>query len=331
MQTFFNDLKDRKTFFTKLTGMTVAALALGMAFPFIFAFIAEKAPLLAPILKVEGTELGATAVLVPVGMLAITLACVVLEAMLLGYENSTMKRVLAGDSASIRTDFLYLLLRISGLMTVFGLVLSLGSMYPAAIYLKTEFGFAFLHGTDNLALHFIAMAVLHTFINYWAHRFLHMKFLWVIHQVHHSAEHYNILLPYRHHPVEYIIATLYGAIILGVLGIRLEAVMIWLAVNAIYQSMVHSNYDWKWKWVEYVLITPAAHRIHHSTNPIHFNSNLGILSIWDRMFGTYIAPTAGEIIDLGVGQPDQKNYNTDHFFKENMACFGRWLGLRKMV
>jgi sterol desaturase/sphingolipid hydroxylase (fatty acid hydroxylase superfamily) len=93
--------------------------------------------------------------------------------------------------------------------------------------------------------------------------------------------------------------------------------------------MVHSNYDWKWKWVEYVLITPAAHRIHHSTKPAHFNSNLGILSIWDRLFGTYIAPTPGEIIDFGVGQPDQKNYNTDHFIKENMACFWRWLGLRR--
>jgi len=329
MQTFLNDLNHRKSFFAKLTAMTVAALALGMAFPFIFALIADKAPFLAPILKVEGTELGAGVVLLPAGMLFLTLACVVLEALLLGYENSTLKRVLADDSASVKTDFLYLLLRISGLMMVFGLLFTLGAMYPAAGYLKNEFGFAFMRGTGNLALHFLAMAVLHTFINYWAHRFLHMKYLWQLHQVHHSAEHYNVLLPYRSHPMEFVIATLYGGFILGVLGIRPEALMLWLGINAVYQSMVHSNYDWKWKWVEYILITPAAHRIHHSTNPDHYNSNLGILSIWDRMFGTYIAPTPGEVIDLGLGQPDQKNYNTGHFFIEIIACFGRWLGLRK--
>jgi sterol desaturase/sphingolipid hydroxylase (fatty acid hydroxylase superfamily) len=331
MQTFIYDLKHRKTFISKLTAMTVAALALGMAFPFVFALVADKAPILAPVLKVEGAELGGTVILFPAGMLFLTLACVVLEALLLGYENSTLKRVLADDSASVRTDFLYLLLRVSGLMMVFGLVLTLGGLFPAVDTIKREFGYAIMGYSDSIALHFVAMAVLHTFINYWAHRILHSKYLWVIHQVHHSAKHYNVLLPYRHHPVEFIIATLYGAFILGVLGIRPEAVMLWLGVNAVYQSLVHSNYDWKWKWLEAILITPAAHRIHHSTNPIHFNSNLGILSIWDRIFGTYIAPTTGEIIDLGVGQPDQKNYNTDHFFVEIMACFGRWLGLRKTV
>ncbi len=329
MQTFFNDFKDRKVFYTKLTGMTVAALALGMVFPFIFSFIADRAPLLAPILKVEGTELGSTVILLPAGMFFLTLSCVILEALLLGYENSTLKRVLADDSASVRTDFLYLLLRISGLMMIFGLILTLGGLFPAVDFIKREFGFAVMADSDSIALHFVAMAVVHTFINYWAHRILHTKYLWVIHQVHHSAEHYNVLLPYRHHPVEFIIATLYGAFILGVLGIRPEAVMLWLGINAVYQSMVHSNYDWKWKWVEYVLITPAAHRIHHSTKPAHFNSNLGILSIWDRLFGTYIAPTPEEIIDLGVGQPDQKKYNTDHFLAEIMACFWRWLGLRR--
>jgi hypothetical protein len=91
MQTFFNDFKDRKVFYTKLTGMTVAALALGMVFPFIFSFIADRAPLLAPILKVEGTELGGTVILLPAGMFFLTLSCVILEALLLGYENSTLK------------------------------------------------------------------------------------------------------------------------------------------------------------------------------------------------------------------------------------------------
>jgi len=220
MQTFLNHLNQRKTFFAKLCAMTVAALALGMAFPFIFALIADKAPFLAPVLKVEGAELGPGVVLLPLGMLLLSLSCVVLEALLLGYEQSTLKRVLTDDSPSVKTDFLYLLLRISGLMMVFGLLLSLGGMYPAAEYLKREFGFAIFADTDSLTLHFAVLAVMHTFFSYWAHRFLHTKILWQIHQVHHSAENYNVLLPYRNHPVEFVIATIYGAFILGVLGVK---------------------------------------------------------------------------------------------------------------
>ena len=46
------------------------------------------------------------------------------------------------------------------------------------------------------------------------------------------------------------------------------------------------------------------------------------------MFGTYIAPK-GEHIKLGLGEPDRGNFNTDHFFAEIMACFWRWLGLKR--
>ena len=226
MQPFLNDLKQRKIFFTKLTAMTLAALVLGMAFPFVIAFIAEKAPSLAPVLKVEGTELGSSVVLLPVGMLFLTLACIGLEAFLLGYDHSTLKRILADDSASVRTDFFYLLFRISGLLMIFSLLFSMGGLYPAADYIKREFGFAFMSHIDSIALHFAVMAVTYSFLNYWAHRFMHSKIMWQIHQVHHSAEHYNVLLPYRNHPVEYIVATLYGAFILGVLGIKPEALML---------------------------------------------------------------------------------------------------------
>ena len=44
-----------------------------------------------------------------------------------------------------------------------------------------------------------------------------------------------------------------------------------------------------------VLVTPDLHRVHHSAEPFETDSNLGgILSCWDRLFGTYVAqPSAG--------------------------------------
>ena len=36
-----------------------------------------------------------------------------------------------------------------------------------------------------------------------------------------------------------------------------------------------------------VFISPAHHQVHHSTNPVHFNKNLGsCLAVWDWLFGT---------------------------------------------
>lgn len=78
--------------------------------------------------------------------------------------------------------------------------------------------------------------------------------------------------------------------------------------------MVHSKYDWKWQWVDYVLITPAAHRIHHSTAVEHYTRNLGILSIWDRLFGTYL-PSKEAPLRYGVSE--RENFNTESVLCRN--------------
>jgi sterol desaturase/sphingolipid hydroxylase (fatty acid hydroxylase superfamily) len=40
--------------------------------------------------------------------------------------------------------------------------------------------------------------------------------------------------------------------------------------------------------VDYILVTPAFHALHHDRNTEMQNANFGgVLSIWDRMFKTY--------------------------------------------
>ena len=60
---------------------------MGAAFPFCFAYLGEIFPLLKPFLSAEGSELGLNVIIFPIGVLAITMSCVILEALLLGYEN----------------------------------------------------------------------------------------------------------------------------------------------------------------------------------------------------------------------------------------------------
>jgi sterol desaturase/sphingolipid hydroxylase (fatty acid hydroxylase superfamily) len=100
-----------------------------------------------------------------------------------------------------------------------------------------------------------------------------------------------------------------------------EAAIGAMAINALYQSMVHSMTDWSPKWLEYIFITPATHRVHHSMNPTHFNKNFGTLSFWDKLFGTYHPPD--EVTSFGVD--DRENFNHDRFGAEIFLVVKRWI------
>jgi sterol desaturase/sphingolipid hydroxylase (fatty acid hydroxylase superfamily) len=326
MDLFLNDIRRQKVFVALIMGLTILALCIGMLIPLVFAKLSSAFPIISPFLGIEGVEFGYAAFFVPIGMVSISLFCLVVESYFLGYKPSTARKIILNETPSIRMDIFYALLRISGFFMILAIIFSFGWLYVAVDFIKAEFAFAFLKHIDNILIQYIALVLLMTFVNYWAHRLLHSKFLWEIHKVHHSAEDYNVLLPYRNHPVDFILSTLYGVAIPTALGVSPETTLLWLGSNAVYQSLVHSNFEWKWQWVEYILIVPGAHRIHHSALPKHFDSNYGILSIWDRIFGTYITPTR-EIFDLGV--PDKHNFNTDRFFSEMMNCLWRWTGIKK--
>ena len=41
--------------------------------------------------------------------------------------------------------------------------------------------------------------------------------------------------------------------------------------------------------LEYIFVTPSAHRVHHGSNEEYLDKNYGnFLIIWDRLFGTYL-------------------------------------------
>jgi len=51
-------------------------------------------------------------------------------------------------------------------------------------------------------------------------------------------------------------------------------------------------------------VTPRYHQIHHSSDPQHYRANLGsLLTIWDKIFGTYFDPnTVKEKLRFGIGE-----------------------------
>ena len=159
-------------------------------------------------------------------------------------------------------------------------------------------------------------------LGYWVDHYLShtIPFLWEFHKVHHSAETLSPLTNFRVHPVN-------GIIFVNILGLFMgttEGVLNYLFGKPLAQYAIsgsnlivvvftyllaHLHHTHVWMPATGLLgrlvISPAHHQIHHSTDPIHFNKNLGsVLAIFDWMFGTlHIPKKEREKLTFGVDAP----------------------------
>ncbi|MCB0894583.1 MAG: sterol desaturase family protein [Nocardioidaceae bacterium] len=126
------------------------------------------------------------------------------------------------------------------------------------------------------------------FLYYWNHRASHeSRWLWAVHVVHHSSEHYNLSTALRQPVAEGITLSVpYG--LLALAGVRPRLIEQARAVNLIYQFWIHTEAIRRLGWFERVFNTPSHHRVHHGSNRQYLDRNHGsILIIWDRLFGTF--------------------------------------------
>jgi len=126
------------------------------------------------------------------------------------------------------------------------------------------------------------------FIYYWNHRFMHeSRYMWAVHVVHHSSEHYNLSTALRQ-PVAEAFGTFapYGGLCL--LGIPPDVVETARGINLLYQYWIHTETIGRLGPAEAALNTPSHHRVHHGSNSEYLDRNHGsILIVWDRLFGTF--------------------------------------------
>jgi sterol desaturase/sphingolipid hydroxylase (fatty acid hydroxylase superfamily) len=139
------------------------------------------------------------------------------------------------------------------------------------------------------------------FIYYWNHRLMHeSRFLWAIHVVHHSSEHYNLSTALRQ-PVADSFGVFVPMSILSALGIRPALIEMARGVNLIYQFWIHTETVPKLGRLEEVLNTASHHRVHHGSNQKYLDRNHGsILIVWDRLFGTFEREDDDEPVVYGL-------------------------------
>jgi len=127
---------------------------------------------------------------------------------------------------------------------------------------------------------------------YWMHRLWHLRPIWPVHRWHHSPTSMYWLAGYRASLLQLTLQGLPWAFAYSVFG--LAPWWMYLAVmtsHILLNDWMHMNVTWRSSWLEWVMVTPRTHHVHHSDNLAFSNTNFGVtFSLWDRMFGTFVDP-----------------------------------------
>jgi hypothetical protein len=129
-------------------------------------------------------------------------------------------------------------------------------------------------------------------------RLYESRYMWAIHVVHHSSEHYNLSTALRQ-PVAEPLGTFLPYSALCLLGVSPELLTTARGINLLWQYWIHTEAVDTMGPTEAVLNTPSHHRVHHGSNPQYLDRNHGsMLIVWDRVFGTFEPETEPVVYGL---------------------------------
>lgn len=145
--------------------------------------------------------------------------------------------------------------------------------------------------------------------------------LWRFHVVHHADNNVDVTTGLRHHPVESVLRGLFFFMGIIVSGAPMYAVMIFQTILVFATAFTHANIRlprWIDKALSYVFVSPNMHKVHHHWKQPFTDSNYGaVLSIWDRLLGTFKKLEPGEIrYGLDRYYPNEKDENFAMLMKQ---------------
>lgn len=153
-----------------------------------------------------------------------------------------------------------------------------------------------------------------------------VKRLWMCHLVHHSDRDLTVSTTLREHPLETGIRLMFLIVWVFLTGIPFWALLFRLFFQIASNVFVHANFRINEnvdKIVSWVFVTPNMHQVHHHFQQPYTDKNYGdVLSIWDRIFGTFTTATANELI-FGVDTYFDKKENSN-FIQLLKVPFGKY-------
>ncbi|MBP6672783.1 MAG: sterol desaturase family protein [Bacteroidetes bacterium] len=165
-------------------------------------------------------------------------------------------------------------------------------------------------------MQFLLFLITHDLYIYLFHRWQHRnKYLYRIHEAHHSVGDVDWLAGARSHSLEIVVNQTIEFLPIILLGAAPEVVLIKGIVDAVWGMYIHSNIDVRSGALQYVINGPEMHRWHHSKvkgNSVNFSTKF---AVWDWLFGTAYLPRPEKPAAYGLSITDfPQGYFSQHWF-----------------
>lgn len=162
----------------------------------------------------------------------------------------------------------------------------------------------------------IFFLISHDLYIYWMHRWQHKnKYLWRIHEAHHSPKKVDWLSGSRSHALEILINQTIEFLPIVLLGSPPEVIAYKGVISAVWGMYIHSNLDIHTGKLQRIINGPEMHRWHHSTGKGRNRNFATKLAIWDWIFGTAFLPET---------KPDEyglKTFFPNHYIMQTLYAF----------
>jgi len=187
-------------------------------------------------------------------------------------------------------------------------IAAIGAAYLAE---QNHWGFA-NHFELPLWIKMIVIFILLDLSIYIQHLVFHvLPVMWRFHRVHHSDLDCDVSTGLRFHPVEILISMFIKITVILMLGAPVLLVILFEVLLNIMSMFTHSNIRLNKTFeriLRWFIVTPDMHRVHHSIQENETNSNFSFhLSLWDRIFGTYVAKPAAGFQGMTIGLEQFRN------------------------
>lgn len=208
------------------------------------------------------------------------------------------------------------------LQLIVGLAFASGILFASD--LSARYNIGLLHNIqlpDWLAV-VVALLILDLIGAYVVHVVEHkVKWMWKIHLIHHTDTHVDVTTGLRHHPLETVLRSLFGALAVFVAGASIGVFILYQTLSVLFAQVEHANIripDTLDRIISWIFVTPNMHKVHHHYVQPLTDTNYGnMFSIWDRLFGTY-----------AYADPDTLTYGIDtHMEEEEHSRFTNLLKL----
>ena len=173
-----------------------------------------------------------------------------------------------------------------------------------------------LFSTVPIWVQLIFFTLTHDLYIYWMHRWMHKnKWLWRIHEAHHSPKKVDWLSGSRSHPLEILLNQTIEFAPIVLLGAPVEVIAYKGLISAVWGMYIHSNIDIRSGWMQKIINGPEMHRWHHSTGKGRNRNFATKFAFWDWMFGTAYLP------DIKVDEYGLKTFFPAHYIKQTLFAF----------